>query len=339
MEHKLNLIYRNLAEIIGKDRIEEKLSLNQPLTCYIGFAPTGQLHLGYLVPCMKIRDLTLAGCKVAIMIADVHSLLDERKTPKNLVDFRSDYYCKVLTFILQLLGADMTCIRFVRGSEFQYTGEYNMDVWDLTSRTTIAAAKKAGSEVVKQSKDPLLGSVIYPLMQVVDENHIGQCAFNSQIDIELGGVDQRKIFCFSHDNGGAISYFMNPIISLAKSGKMSASDVNGKISFTDSDTEIQLKIKKAFCCDGDPDCGLMKLIKCVFFSLDDTNVSLTMDDGPIVHYSTYEKFESDFVKGIFVAPHLKKTITSLITEIVRPVREYLVSDNMQGLINTAYPSN
>lgn len=55
----MELIYRNLSEVIGKDRIEEKLAQNQTLTCYIGFAPTGPLHLGYLVPCVKIRDLTL----------------------------------------------------------------------------------------------------------------------------------------------------------------------------------------------------------------------------------------------------------------------------------------
>lgn len=38
---------------------------------------------------------------------------------------------------------------------------------------------------------------------------------------------------------------MNPIISLAKTGKMSASDINGKITFYDSDDIISLKIKKA----------------------------------------------------------------------------------------------
>lgn len=332
----MELIYRNLSEVIGKDRIEEKLAQNRTLTCYIGFAPTGPLHLGYLVPCVKIRDLTLAGCRVAIMIADVHSFLDERKTPKDLVEVRSDYYRKVLTFILQLLGADMKYIRFVRGSEFQLTAEYSMEVWDLASRVTIASAKKAGTEVVKQTKDPKLGSAFYPLMQATDENYVGQCAFGTQIDIELGGLDQRKIFCFSYDNNGKISYFMTPIISLAKNGKMSASDNNGKISLTDSDAEIELKIKKAFCCDGDPDCGLMKLIKCVFFPLD--RVSIDIDDM-IIHYFTYETFEDDFVKGIFVSPHLKKTITSLIIDIVRPIRDYLASDPIHALTIKSYPTH
>ncbi|CAH6418181.1 Tyrosyl-tRNA synthetase [uncultured virus] len=94
-------------------------------------------------------------------------------------------------------------------------------------------------------------------MQAVDENYVGQTALGVQADMELGGLDQRKIFCFSYEwdhknEEGKISYLMNPIISLSKSGKMSASDVNEKITFEDSEDEIITKIKEAFCCDGDP---------------------------------------------------------------------------------------
>lgn len=335
-----DLIYRNLAEVIGKESIESKLSHGKTLTCYIGFAPTGQIHIGYLVPCMKIRDLTLAGCKVAIMVADVHALLDERKTPTHLVDARSQYYQLTLTKILEVLGAKMENIKFVRGSEFQHTADYSMDVWELCSRVTISAAKKAGTEVVKQDKDPKLGSAIYPIMQAVDENYVGQTAFGGQVDMELGGVDQRKIFCFSleHDRkDGKISYLMNPIISLSKTGKMSASDANSKIGFMDSDTLIESKIGKAFCCDGDTDCGLMKLMKCVFFALADMNhpIKVEADDNMILAYTDYDQFEKDFLKQSFVAIHLKKTITELICDVIAPVREYLFQNI--HLIHSAYP--
>lgn len=53
-----------------------------------------------------------------------------------------------------------------------------------------------GTEVVKQAKDPKLGSAIYPIMEPVDENYIGQATYGAQADMELGGIDQRKIFCF-----------------------------------------------------------------------------------------------------------------------------------------------
>ena len=337
------LIYRNLSEVIGRERLDAKIEKGDGLLCYIGFAPTGKIHLGYLVPCMKIRDLTLAKCNVAIMIADVHALLDERKTPKHLVELRSDYYRKMLFFILQMVGADMRHVTFVRGSEFQMNGNYAMDVWELSSKVTISAAKKAGTEVVKQDKDPKLGSAIYPMMQAVDENYVGQAAFGAQVDMELGGLDQRKIFCFSYEHESKISYLMNPIISLAKSGKMSASDPSGKITFDDSDDDIALKIKKAFCCDADPDCGLMKMMKCVFFpflsgdmSSEKDDIKIELDDGTKIEYKNYSDLEADFRKGVFVAPHLKKTITSLICQMISPIRDYLVTDEMSKLVTAAY---
>jgi len=166
------LIFRNLDEILGEEKIKNKILNNEEILSYIGFAPTGKVHLGYLVPCMKICDLTRAGCKVAILIADVHALLDERRTPENKVSLRSLYYKNILTFILEYMGADMSNIFFTKGSDFQYTQHYNKDVWDLCRKVTISSAKKAGSEVVKQDKDPNLGSVIYPIMQAIDEKHV-----------------------------------------------------------------------------------------------------------------------------------------------------------------------
>jgi len=39
LSEQQKLIYRNLNEIFGKESIDEKL------ICYIGFAPTGQIHV------------------------------------------------------------------------------------------------------------------------------------------------------------------------------------------------------------------------------------------------------------------------------------------------------
>lgn len=343
------LIFRNLEEVISRDVIEEKLAAGRRLSCYIGFAPTGQIHLGYLVPCMKIRDLTLAGCNVAIMLADLHALLDERKTPSHLVQLRSEYYQRILTKILEILGADLERVKFVRGSEFQLTEGYIMDMLDLSSRVTTNAAKKAGTEVVKQNKDSKLGSAIYPVMQAIDENYVGQATFGVQVDMELGGIDQRKIFCFSRDwdkvhtsadeskDKGKISYLMTPIISLSKSGKMSSSDQCSKISFHDGDEVIATRIKKAFCCDGDPDCGLMKLMKCVFFPFQG-EIVVTIDNGKRIRYPNYDLFEEDFRRGVFGAKLVKKVVvTQLLYSFVYPIRQYMYADDMQELIYQAYP--
>lgn len=42
IKSKLDLIYRNLADVIGSEFINDKLASNRHLLGYIGFAPTGQ---------------------------------------------------------------------------------------------------------------------------------------------------------------------------------------------------------------------------------------------------------------------------------------------------------
>jgi tyrosyl-tRNA synthetase len=240
----------------------------------------------------------------------------------------------------------MNRIKFVRGSEFQYTGVYLADILELSSRVTISAAKKAGTEVVKQSKDTKLGSALYPVMQAVDENYVGQATFGRQVDFELGGLEQRQIFHFSRDwdkiegeprQSGKITYLMTPIISLSKTGKMSCSDGRNpsKISFLDTDDEIRTKIERAFCIDKDVDCGLMKLLRCVFFPLHG-KVIITDNYGPH-EYVNYHTLQSYFVQGAVTSQQVKSVITTLMCDVVEPIRQYLHTDDMRDLITDAYP--
>lgn len=344
-----NLIYRNIAEILGQDILDAKIAKGEILTAYIGFAPTGKIHLGYLLPCVKIRDLTLVGCRVAIMIADIHCVIDERKTPSHLVNLRTEYYRLSLTDLLQRLGANLDLVKFVKGSEFQLSQQYTMDLLEMSTRVTITMAQRAGAGVVKKDKHPKLGSLMYPLMQAIDENYVGQASFGSQADIELGGTDQRKIFTFAldhmvKDTTARMSYLMNPIISLSKPkpksesevDKMSASDPRYRILLIDNEDRIEEVIKSAYCVDGDSNCGLMLILRCVFFPLNNS-LCITGDDDIVREYHSYEDFERDYRTGLFVACHVKRMIIGLICDFLVSVRNYHLGHEMVELVAAAYP--
>lgn len=328
-------ITQNLAETIGFDLLKSKLDENKQPSAYIGFAPTGKIHIGYFVPCMKIKDLTDSGIRVVIMLADVHAMIDDRKTPKDLISHRTLYYEKVLKTILQVFKVDMKMITFVKGSDFQLTGDYIMDVLELCNKVTISAAKKAGTEVVKQDKDPKLGSALYPVMQAVDENYVGQVALGQQIDIELGGIDQRKIFCFSKDHDiktDRLTYLMNPIISLNKTGKMSASDKTGKISLDDSDDLICEKITKAFCVDGQEGSGVLRLFQCVIFPF---FKSISVNG---TSFNDFDSFLKSFVCGKLKSVDIKATLSEHLINIITDIRSFLMSDEMLQLSQLSYPN-
>src|SRR5271154_1554498 len=136
LEKKYTLITRNLAEVLGNNEIKEIIT-KRPLKIYWGTAPTGQIHIGYLVPLLKIADFLNAGCEVTILLADLHAFLDSMKSTMEQVAVRTQYYEIIIKGLLSALNVDIDKLRFVKGSDFQLTPEYTMDMYKINSIITV----------------------------------------------------------------------------------------------------------------------------------------------------------------------------------------------------------
>ena len=118
-----------------------------------------------------------------------------------------------------------------------------MDLFRLSSVVTEHDAKKAGAEVVKQVDNAPLSGLLYPLMQALDEEHLG-------VDAQFGGVDQRKIFALAADQLPKVGYkarahLMNKMVAGLAGGKMSSSDPDSKIDVLETAEGVRRKLKKA----------------------------------------------------------------------------------------------
>lgn len=208
--NKLELIVSRLKEVIGLEELKTLLNTKNP-HIYWGTAPTGRIHIGYLVPLLKIADFLKAGCQVTILLADIHAILDNLKTTLELVELRTQYYMEMITMILSNLKIPIDKLRFVVGSDFQTSSGYTFDLYKLCTQVTEHDAKKGGAEVVKQTNNPKISSLVYPLMQALDEEYLG-------VDIQFGGIDQRKIFTLAMEYLPSIGYkkrihLMNPMLT------------------------------------------------------------------------------------------------------------------------------
>ena len=58
--------------------------------------------------------------------------------------------------MLKSIGVPIEKLKFVKGTDYQLSKEYTLDVYKLSSMVTEHDAKKAGAEVVKQVDHPLL---------------------------------------------------------------------------------------------------------------------------------------------------------------------------------------
>lgn len=101
--------------------------------------------------------------------------------------------------MLRSIGVPLDKLKFVRGSSYQLTQKYTMDVYKLCTLVTLKQATKAGAEVVKQVESPLLSGMVYPLLQALDEEYL-------KVDAQFGGSDQRKIFTFAREQLPRLGY-------------------------------------------------------------------------------------------------------------------------------------
>lgn len=62
-EDKINLITRNLQEVLGEDKLR-MIVQERDLKIYWGTATTGKPHIAYFVPMTKLADFLNAGCEV-----------------------------------------------------------------------------------------------------------------------------------------------------------------------------------------------------------------------------------------------------------------------------------
>lgn len=340
---KLQDALGHCQEIINKDSLLELAeTAGRQLKGYWGTAPTGRPHIAYLFPILHISRLVKAGVKMTILVADYHAALDNNKTEWEALHSRTEYYIVVIRELLRLTGIDPDSVRFVKGTDHQRGNPaYLDDLLRLSTKITVGHAKKATAEVVKCSNDPPLSNCIYPLMQVLDEEHIG-------CDFELGGVDQRKIFMFGIDHLPKIgyrktrSYLMTSMIhSLGKGGKMSASDRKTKIDLLDSEEEIKKKCNKAFAVDGQiEENGMMDLFRYIIFQMPQIlkiGVTVKRPDtyGGNIHFNTYEEMARSYADKAVASVDLKGALGDYISEILRPLREKIHSEYPE-LVRNAY---
>lgn len=340
-QEKLNLIKRNTAEILTAEELTELLKNKAEPVVYLGYAPTGRPHIGYIIPAMKIKDFVNAGLKVKILLADIHAYLDNMKSPLELLDKRVEFYKLEFSALYKSLGIDISKIEFIKGSDFQLSKEYSLDMYRLASQSTAERAKHAAAEVVKFGDTPKLGGFLYPLLQTLDEEHLGA-------DIQYGGVDQRKIFGFARESHPKIGQskrveIMTPMLPGISGGKMSASEPGSKIDLLDSAAEIGAKINKAYCPEGDlQDNGIMVFMKYVLMVLKEDKgeaflVQRPEKFGGNKEYKTYAELEKDFTDKALHPEDLKKALAKELVKILAPVREAMVDKS--DLIKEAYPEN
>ncbi|CAO2654458.1 Nn.00g111910.m01.CDS01 [Neocucurbitaria sp. VM-36] len=341
-EDKMALIKVNLQEVLNPEIMEEALKKQGHLKVYWGTATTGRPHCGYFVPILKLAQFLAAGCHVKILLADIHGFLDNLKAPIELVKFRAEYYRFTITALLKAVKVPIEKLEFVLGSSYELNSDYTMDLLRLASITSERDAKKAGAEVVKQTENAPLSGLLYPLMQALDEQYL-------DVDVQFGGVDQRKIFALAKDVLPKIGYkerahLMNPMVPGLQGGKMSASDPDSKIDVLDDADVVKRKLKKAFAPPKVvEENGVLSFVEYVLLPAghlihgEPKFIVPRRDAEPLV-YTTIKQMQDDYINDILIPQDLKPAVTEALNKLLEPVQaEFQASKEWREIETMAYP--
>ena len=334
-QKKQNLITRNLQEALSDEKLDEILAKHN-LNVYWGTATTGKPHVAYFVGMSKIADFLKAGCEVTILFANLHAFLDNLKTPWDLIGLRAKYYEEIIKAMLISINVPIEKLRFVLGTSYQLSKEFAVDLYRLAGMVSNHDAKKAGAEVVKTVDDPLLSSILYPLLQALDEEYL-------KCDAQFGGVDQRKIFTFARKYLPLLGYnkrmhLMNHMVPGLTGDKMSSSEENSKIDVLDSAEQVVSKINRAVCdVDNLENNGVLAFTKNVFLPLFNSFKICSNDECKL--YYEYEDLENDFKAKKLSAEQLKSGVADALNRLMEPIRKKFEDPELKKLADTAYPRN
>jgi len=293
---------------------------------YTGRGPSGEMHIGHLIPFMFTKYLQDAfDVPVVIQLTD-----DEKYLMKNLSEEQVHNY--MISNV-----KDIIAIGFDQSKTFIFS---NLDYMGFMYKNVIKISKFITLNQVHGcfgfNNSDSIGKHFYPAIQIAP-------TLSSSFEFMFGkeqigclvpqAIDQDPFFRMGRDVAERMglkkpfclhSKFIPPLQG-KKAGKMSSSIVGSSIYLNDTEKEISRKIKSSFSGGkqtlqehrekgGDPDVDIAYQILCFFF-LDDDKLK-----------GIYE----DYKKGVLLTSDLKKEANNCLWNIVREhqIKRSKVTDEM-----------
>jgi tyrosyl-tRNA synthetase len=322
-----DLLTRNAVEAVTEEEVRELAADPEGTRAYVGYEPSGRLHLGHMLTANKLIDLQEAGLEVVILLADVHAYLNGKGSFEKIEATAEAMREQFLAY-----GLDAEKTEFVYGSAFQLEEEYLLDLHEMAVSTTLNRAQRAMAEL-QSGETAKVSHVVYPLMQALDIEYL-------DLDLAVGGLDQRKVHMLAREELPELGYearpaIHTPILADIGTGVGKMANTGGiTISLADTHEDLAEKINDAFCPptrDPDPDNDgnerenpVLQLFRYhVFPRFDAVTVERPEEYGGTVTYGSYEALAGAIESGELHPMDAKETLVTHLDELMTPARDEL----------------
>ncbi len=325
----LEKITQNTEEIVKLDELKKVLKKDKK-RAYIGFEPSGTVHLGWKICTNKIKDFLECGFDFTVLLADWHAYINDKLGS----DIEKIKLCgKYMEDCFAAMGVDVGALSFTYASEYVGDEKYWETVLRTSKATSVKRVKRA-MDIMGRTEDEAekdLSKLFYPAMQVSD-------IFYLNLDVAYGGMDQRHAHMLARDVSKKLNRkppvaVHTPLLTGLQAGgrmnpsevKMSKSKPDSMISIHDSKKAINRKIKKAYCpektIEGNPILEMCRYI--VFPELKNETFLIKRPEkfGGDLEFNSYKELEDTFKKDLHPLD-LKISTAEYLNRIVEPIRKY-----------------
>lgn len=341
IDQRLKLIREVGEEIIQEDELKSLLESGEKLIAYDGFEPSGQIHIAQgILRAINVNKMIKAGVKFRMWVADWHAMANNKiGGDLEKIKIVGRYFIEVW----RASGMDLSNVEFMWASDMAK----NPDYWKLVVQVGksnalkrfIRTAEMMGRE---ESLEKLTGAhIIYSCMQVADIFMLGA-------KITQLGMDQRKVNMLAREVGPMLGFWKPVVVShhmlmgLGKPAskeadalqrtielKMSKSKPETAVFMTDTKEDIERKINKAYCLEGDISSNpVLEYYKYIVFEsfdrlkIDEVIIERPEKFGGDLSFKTYADLEKTFSEKKVHPMDLKMTLSKLLDQLIEPVRRH-----------------
>lgn len=365
VEERAALIERNTAEILGADELRPLLDSGMPLQHYIGFEISGKAHLGTgLLSMAKVRDLTAAGVRCRVFLADWHTWINDKLGGDRQLIKRiaSGYFAEALKASLLCVDGDPAALEVVLASDlYDEHPDYWATMIDVSKNTSLARMQRSITILGRQEGEGVdFAKLIYPAMQAAD-------IFAQGVHIAHAGMDQRKAHVIARDVAmqmrvsplrGPDGATLKPIAlhhplllglrrppvwpvpqadvrDVFASMKMSKSDPGSAVFVHDSPDEIRDKIRRAFCPPQEVAFNpILDWIDKILFRIagGPVHIDRTPQNGGPVTFERYEDLADAYASGALHPMDAKAALSERLIALLEPARAHFAQPEHAAML-------
>ncbi len=328
VEERYALIARNTEEIITPEDLMEVLRNKSSPTGYIGFEPSGLVHIGWMVTAQKVKDFVDAGFTFIVFLADWHAYINDKLGGDiNNIRICAEY----MKDCFEALGLPREKVEYRLASEIMDDIDYWEMVMKVGKASSLQRVKRAMTIMGRNEDEAEVDSskTMYPLMQAAD-------LIFMDVDVAYAGLDQRRAHMLAREAAEKMGVkkavaVHTPLLPGLKGGnrmdpvsaKMSKSDPEGSLLIHDSPEDIKRKMGKAFCppeAEGNPVLGICKYV--IFQRTNVMRFERPEKFGGNLEFTSYDELERTYLAGKLHPMDLKNGTAAALSEALAPAREY-----------------